>query len=147
MRRTTYLWERPGWPNLRWTEARLLEPLAAARLRQGRLLGSMARLGFPSRAEAQLDALTEDVVESSAIEGETLDRDTVRSSIARRLGVTAAFHPADRRTQAVVDMVLDATADHRSRGGGGDAAPAGRRGPPYAESPGKCRAEVTRDYM
>jgi Fic family protein len=61
------IWQRPGWPNFRWNEARLLEPLAAARLKQGRLLGSMARLGFDLKLEAQLEALTEDVIQSSEI--------------------------------------------------------------------------------
>ena len=105
-----YIWERPGWPRLTWDEGRLLEPLAAARLTQGRLLGSMARLGFDLKLEAQLEALTEDVVKSSEIEGEILDRGGVRSSIARRLGVpAAAVAPADRRTEGVVEMTLDAT--------------------------------------
>lgn len=105
-----YIWERPEWPRFQWNERRLLEPLAAARLKQGRLLGSMARLGFDLNLEAQLEALTEDVVKSSEIEGEVLDRNSVRSSIARRLGVPeAAVAPADRRTEGVVEMMLDAT--------------------------------------
>jgi len=105
-----YIWQRPEWPNLRWQDARLLEPLAAARLKQGRLLGSMARIGFDLKLEAQLDALTEDVIKSSEIEGEVLDRNSVRSSIARRLGVPQAeVTLSDRRTEGVVEMMLDAT--------------------------------------
>lgn len=105
-----YVWERPEWPDFRWDDARLLEPLATARLKQGRLLGSMARLGFDLKREAQLEALTDDVVKSSEIEGEVLDRGSVRSSIARRLGIPdAAVAPADRRTEGVVEMMLDAT--------------------------------------
>ena len=105
-----YIWERPDWPNLGWDDGGLLEALAAARLKQGRLLGSMASLGFDLKLEAQLEALTEDVVKSSEIEGEVLDRDGVRSSLARRLGVpAAATAPADRRTEGVVEMMLDAT--------------------------------------
>lgn len=105
-----YIWERPDWPHFTWDNRRLLEPLAIARLKQGRLLGSMARLGFDLKLEAQLEALTEDVIKSSEIEGEVLDRDSVRSSIARRLGVSvAAVASADRRTEGVVDMMLDAT--------------------------------------
>ena len=108
-----YIWEQPGWPHLTWDEGPLLEPLAAARLAQGRLLGSMARLGFELKLEAQLEALTEDVVKSSEIEGEVLDRASVRSSIARRLGVpAAAVAPSDRRTEGVVEMTLDATENH-----------------------------------
>ena len=108
-----YIWERPDWPNLRWQDARLIEPLAAARLKQGRLLGSMARIGFNLQLEAHLDALTEDAVKSSEIEGEVLDRVSVRSSLARHLGVPqAAVAPLDRRTEGVVEVMLDATQNY-----------------------------------
>jgi Fic family protein len=108
-----YIWQRPEWPDFRWDDARLLKPLAAARLKQGRLLGSMAWLGFDLKLEAQLEALTEDVIKSSEIEGEILDRSSVRSSIARRLGVPdAALAPSDRRTEGVVEMMLDATQNY-----------------------------------
>ena len=108
-----YIWQRPKWPKFRWDDARLLEPLAAARLKQGRLLGSMARLGFDLKLEAQLEALTEDVIKSPEIEGEVLDRNSVRSSLARRLGVPqAAVAPSDRRTEGVVEMMLDATQNY-----------------------------------
>jgi Fic family protein len=107
------IWERAEWPNFTWNDARLLEPLAAARLKQGRLLGIMERLGFDLKLEAQLEALTADVIKSAEIEGEAFDREAVRSSIARRLGVpAAAVASADRRTEGVVDMMLDATANH-----------------------------------
>ena len=110
-----YIWEQPEWPRSTWDDGRLLEPLAAARLKQGRLLGSMTRLGFDLKLEAQLEALTEDVIKSSEIEGEVLDRDSVRSSIARRLGVpAAAVAPADRRTEGVVEMMLDATENYEA---------------------------------
>jgi Fic family protein len=108
-----YIWEKPDWPNFRWDDRRLIEPLAVARLKQGRLLGSMARLGFDLKLEAQLEALTEDIIKSSEIEGEVLDRNSVRSSIARRLGVKeAAVAPSDRRTEGVVEMMLDATENY-----------------------------------
>ena len=110
-----YIWEQQEWPHLTWDDGRLLEPLAAASLKQGRLLGSMARLGFDLKLEAQLEALTEDVIKSSEIEGEVLDRNSVRSSIARRLGVPdAAVAPADRRTEGVVEMMLDATENYEA---------------------------------
>ena len=110
-----YIWEHPAWPRLVWDDGKLLAPLAAARLKQGRLLGSMASLGFDLRREAQLGTLTEDVVRSSEIEGEVLDRDSVRSSLARRLGLTpAAVAPADRQTEGIVDMMLDATENYRA---------------------------------
>jgi Fic family protein len=108
-----YIWQRPNWPQFRWEAARLLQPLAAARLKQGRLLGSMARLGFDLKLDAQLAALTEEVIKSSEIEGEALDRDSVRSSIARRLGLPeAGLAPPDRRTDGVVEMMLDATQNY-----------------------------------
>jgi Fic family protein len=110
-----YIWQRPNWPNFSWDGKRLLEPLAGASHRQGRLLGSMARLGFALKLDAQLEALTEEVIKSSEIEGEVLDRNSVRSSIARRLGVQhAAVAPPDRRTDGVVQMMLDATQNYAS---------------------------------
>ncbi len=110
-----YIWERQGWPRFAWDDGALLEPLAAARLKQGRLLGGMASLGFDLKLEAQLEALTEDVIKSSEIEGEVLDRSSVRSSLARRLGLpTAAIALADRRTEGVVEMMLDATENHEA---------------------------------
>ncbi|MGC1302601.1 MAG: Fic family protein [Caulobacteraceae bacterium] len=105
-----YVWERPDWPKFEWDDGALIEPLAAARLNQGRLLGRMQGLGFDLQLEAQLQALTEDVLKSSEIEGDLLDPAGVRSSLARRLGVPeAAATPADRRTEGVVEMMLDAT--------------------------------------
>lgn len=105
-----YLWQRPDWPDFTWNDAQLLEPLAKARLQQGRLLGSMAQLGFLPTLESQVEAQTEEVVRSSSIEGETLSRPAVRSSVARRLGLPeAAAAPVDRRTDGVVAMMLDAT--------------------------------------
>ena len=108
-----YIWEQQGWPHLTRDNGRLLEPLAVAQPKQGRLLGVMARLGFDLKLEAQLDALTEDVVKNSEIEGEFLDRNSVRSSLARRLGLPgAAIAPADRRTECVVEMMPDSTENH-----------------------------------
>jgi len=70
----------------------------------------MEALGFPLRAEAVLHTLTEDVIKSSEIEGEILDKDQVRSSIARRLGIDiGALAPVDRDVEGVVEMMLDAT--------------------------------------
>ena len=105
MRRNKYIWERASWPNFAWDDRALLEPLATARLTQGRLLGNMARLGFDLKREAQLEALTEEVIKSSEIEGEVLDRESVRSSIARRLGVPdAATARADPRSDTEMDQ-------------------------------------------
>lgn len=105
-----YVHEMPDWPKFRWNSEALAQRLAAVRYKQGRLLGRLERLGFDLKAEATLQTLTEDVVKSSEIEGEILDREQVRSSIARRLGMDiGALTPADRHVEGVVEMMLDAT--------------------------------------
>jgi Fic family protein len=106
----TYIHELKQWPNFRWDDALAARHLAPIRHRQGRLVGRMEALGFDLRADAVLATLTEDVLKSSEIEGEILDRGLVRSSIARRLGMDiGALAPADRHIEGVVEMMLDAT--------------------------------------
>ena len=106
----TYIHERSDWPHFRWDPRRLSDRLAEVRYRQGRLVGQMKALGFPLRTEAVLQTLTEDVLKSSEIEGEMLDRQQVRSSIARRLGIDiGGLTPVDRNVEGVVEMMLDAT--------------------------------------
>ena len=105
-----YIHELSGWPELVWDAARLTPLLAKVRHRQGRLIGRMEGLGFSLRSEASLSALTADVVKSSAIEGEVLDVEQVRSSIARKLGLdVASIGPASRDVEGIVEMMLDAT--------------------------------------
>lgn len=105
-----YIHELPDWPKFHWSQDGLAKQLAAVRLRQGRLLGRMQELRFRLQEEAVLKTLTEDVLKSSEIEGEILDKDQVRSSIARRLGMEAgALPPTDRIVEGVVEMMLDAT--------------------------------------
>ena len=88
--------------------------LAEIRNRQGRLLGRMESLGFRLQEEASLQTLTLDVLKSSEIEGELLDADQVRSSIARRLGMDiAGLVPVDRHVDGVVEMMLDATQQYQ----------------------------------
>jgi Fic family protein len=111
---TKYIHELPNWPKFEWDQSGLAKQLAAVRHRQGRLIGRMQALGFPLREEAVLQTLTEDVLKSSEIEGEILDKDQVRSSIARRLGMEAAALPsADRNVDGVVEMMLDATQKYK----------------------------------
>jgi len=106
----SYIHELPDWPAFRWDSDRISQLLVEVRHRQGRLIGRMEGLGFSLRTEAVLNTLTEDVLKSSEIEGEKLDRDQVRSSIARRLGVDiGGLTPADREVEGVVEMMLDAT--------------------------------------
>lgn len=105
-----YIYEREDWPKLTWSQERLAGQLAGVRHRQGRLIGRMEGLGFSLRNEAVLQTLTQDVLKSSEIEGERLDRDQVRSSIARRLGLDiGGLAPSDRDVEGVVEMMLDAT--------------------------------------
>lgn len=105
-----YIYEDTGWPDLVWDESGLQAALSEVRHRQGRLLGRMDAMGFPLRADAVLQTLTQDVLKSSEIEGEILDKDLVRSSVARRLGMDiGALTPVDRQVEGVVEMMLDAT--------------------------------------
>src|ERR1700693_275244 len=112
---TKYIHELKGWPHFRWSQERLAKKLAAVRHQQGRLIGRMEGLGFTLRAEATLQTRTEEVLKSSEIEGEVLDRDQVRSSVARRLGMDiGALTPADRHVEGVVEMILDATRNYQA---------------------------------
>lgn len=105
-----YIHENKAWPNFYWDDKQLSEQLASARHQQGRLIGRMEALGFDLRAEAVLHTLTEDVLKSSEIEGEVLDKEQVRSSVARRLGMDiAGLTPSERHVDGVVEMMLDAT--------------------------------------
>ena len=105
-----WIHEHENWPDFTWDAGILASKLANLRHRQGHFLGRMEGLGFAFKREATLGTLTNDVVKSSAIEGENLNPDEVRSSIARRLGIDRArLIPASRDVDAIVDMMLDAT--------------------------------------
>ena len=105
-----YIHELKDWPRFHWKQERLSTRLSTVRHRQGRLIGRMEALGFPLQEEAVLQTLTEEVIKSSEIEGEMLDREQVRSSIARRLGMDiGGLTAADRNVEGVVEMMLDAT--------------------------------------
>lgn len=109
----TYNHQLPEWPNFKWDDKALAVQLAAVRHRQGRLIGRMEALGFNLRSEAVLQTLTQDVIKSSEIEGENLDAEQVRSSIARRLGMDiGGLIPADRDVEGVVEMMLNATQNY-----------------------------------
>jgi Fic family protein len=105
-----YIHDLHDWPRFRWNHEAVAAPLAAARHKQGRLIGQMEALGFTVKEEAVLRTLTEDVVKTSEIEGEKLDADQVRSSLARRLGMDiGGLTAADRNVEGVVEMMLDAS--------------------------------------
>ena len=110
-----YIWQNPSWPNWRYDLAALAQPLADVSRAQGLLLGRLADVGMALRDQASFSALTEDVMKTSEIEGEHLNVASVRSSIARRLGVDiGALAAADRHVEGIVDMVLDATVNCQS---------------------------------
>lgn len=106
----TYIWELKNWPQMSWDEKVLIDLLASVSHEQGRLLGVMEGLGFDFRSAAHLSAVTDEIVKSSAIEGELFDPEEVRSSVARKLGMDHGGLPtADRHIEGTVDMILDAT--------------------------------------
>jgi Fic family protein len=108
----TYIWQASDWPSWRYDLAALAQSLAHVSRAQGLLMGRLADIGMVLRDQASLSVLTEDVIKTSEIEGEQLNVESVRSSIARRLGVDiGALAPVDRHVESVVQMVLDATAN------------------------------------
>ena len=110
-----WIHDRPEWPRFTWDDAALTSALAGVRHRQGRHLGRVEALGFDVRAETNIAALTDEVVRSSAIEGEHLDPGAVRSSIARRLGLDTAGLPfPGGGVEGAVAMTLDATRNFES---------------------------------
>jgi Fic family protein len=131
-----YIHEAEGWPRFTWQVDRLVAPLSSVRYRQGLLLGKMRALGYPLQKEATLAALTEETVKSSAIEGAVLNPESVRSSLARRMGLSVGGAPrADRHIEGIVEMMLDATqkyaaplTDERLFGWHGALFPSGRSG-------------------
>lgn len=131
-----YLYQQDGWPDFTWDNNSIITLLARVRHLQGMLIGKMESLGFELRSEAALKTLTLDIVKSSEIEGQILNPEQVRSSIARRLGMEiSGLISSDRNVDGVVDMMLDATRDfnkplsaERLFGWHSDLFPAGRSG-------------------
>ncbi len=110
---STYVWQNEAWPHWQYNAQSLMPLLSLVHQSLGHLMGRMRDQGMGAQDQATLAALTSDVLKTSEIEGEHLDADTVRSSIARRLGVdVGALKPADRHVDGVVEMILDATGSH-----------------------------------
>lgn len=108
-----YIYELPEWPHFMWDQETITPLLVSVRYEQGRLLGRMENLGFKLREDATLLTLTQDVLKSSEIEGESLDAQQVHSSIARRLGMDiSGLIPSNRGVDGIVDMTLDATQNY-----------------------------------
>ncbi|MGY6560817.1 MAG: Fic family protein [Luteibaculaceae bacterium] len=105
-----YIYEHKNWTNFTWKETEINAIFGEVRNLQGKIIGQMNTLGFATREETTLATLTLDVIKSSEIEGEKLDYNQVRSSIARRLGINlAGLISANRNVEGVVEMMLDAT--------------------------------------
>ncbi len=109
-----YIWQAPSWPEFRWDSTALLRFLGDCRFRQGSLLAQMRELGFEVQQQARAEVLIEEALKTSEIEGERLDPNAVRSSVARRLGLPSAGLPAIRNQHAdgMVEILLDATMNH-----------------------------------
>ena len=106
----TWIWQAPGWPEFRWDDARLAAALSKARLRQGELVGAARLLDSGLSREAQAQILIQDGINTSAIEGERINLDAIRSSVARHLGLpTAGSRAAPRSVDGLVEVLLDAT--------------------------------------
>lgn len=105
-----YIWQSSSWPKLTWNSNALLPLLGQARLAQGNLLGRVRRLSFKLGEKAQADILTEEAIKTAAIEGERLNPQMVRSSVARHLGLpTAGLDPSTRSVDGLIEVILDAT--------------------------------------
>jgi Fic family protein len=108
-----WIWQQPNWPNFHWQAETLAPLLRACQQAQGRLLGMAGAIAGDAQAEGELDTLLQNIITSSAIEGERLNVASVRSSLARRLGVTSnAGAPATLRSEGLAELMLDATQHH-----------------------------------
>jgi len=109
-----YIHQRENWTDFKWQDTVVSASLGKVRLLQGKIIGQIHSFGLPSKEEKNLDILTSDVLNSFRIEGEKLDRDQVRSSVARRLGMdTAGLVQTSRYTDGIVEMMLNATQNYR----------------------------------
>ncbi|MDR1779247.1 MAG: Fic family protein [Tannerella sp.] len=105
-----YIYQHENWTNFIWNEDKIRDLFGEVKYLQGRLNGIMATIGFSQKEETLLNTFTFDILKSSEIEGELLNYDQVRSSIARRLGIeTAGLVPSARNIEGIVEMMLDAT--------------------------------------
>lgn len=111
-----YIYERKDWPNFRWDSQQLIPLIGKVRNLQGKLIGKMESVGFDLRSEANLETVTLEIVKSSEIEGEVLNAEQVRSSLARRLGMErAGLVPSNRDVDGIVDLLLDAIQNYKSQ--------------------------------
>jgi Fic family protein len=105
-----WIWQKSEWPHFIWQADVLLPLISQARLAQGKLLAKVSGIGFEQGCEASADVLTEEAMKTSEIEGELLNRDSVRSSVARHLGLaTFGLPEPSRAVDGLVDVLVDAT--------------------------------------
>lgn len=111
-----FIYQKRNWPEFYWKIEKISKILVSVRHKQGRLVGRMEGMGFHLQSEATLNTITLDVLKSSEIEGEMLDKEQIRSSIARKLGLdVGGLVPADRNVEGIVEMMLDATQNYSER--------------------------------
>jgi len=109
-----YIWKREKWPDFEWQADKLINSLSLARRLQGELLSKIRSLGLDLSQESRSEILIEEVIKTSAIEGVRLDREAVRSSVARKLGLpTAGLKPPDRNADGLIDVLMDATTHYK----------------------------------
>jgi Fic family protein len=105
-----YIHQLKNWPHLQWDEQAFISLLSEVRNLQGKLMGKVELLGFQLKDEANLETLIQDVIQTSEIEGEILNPELVRSSIATRLGLAySGVEHSDRNVNGIVELMLDAT--------------------------------------
>ena len=110
----TYIWQQKNWPNFTWQSDKLLPDLSKARFAQGELLSRVHSLGFENNKQPVADVLVEESIKTAAIEGVRLDKDAVRSSVARKLGLpTAGLKPPDKDADGLVSVLLNATREYK----------------------------------
>ena len=110
----SYIWKQEKWPNFKWQNDLLVNSLSKARFLQGKLLSKISSLGLELSQESRCEIMIEEAVKTAAIEGQILDKEAVRSSVARRLGLsTAGLKTPDRNTEGLVDVILEATVNYK----------------------------------
>lgn len=109
IRHNAYIWQREDWPNFTWDSEALLEPLSRLSRLHGLFNGKMSMLGFEDKSKSMLETMTDELIGSSEIEGVALNPNSVRSSIARRLGIECdGLLVEDQYVEGLVDVMLDA---------------------------------------
>lgn len=110
---TKWIWQKPGWPAFTWQAEEILTLLSRARVHQGMFLAKVLNLSFELKREARADILIEEAIKTAAIEGEQFNRETVRSSVARHLGLSTFGLPKPSRDiDGLVSALIDATSNY-----------------------------------